>query len=38
MEGEAKMAPISYRSQQISRIRNYRHDLDNITKNLVSKN
>ncbi|XP_052106889.1 vesicle transport through interaction with t-SNAREs homolog 1B-like [Mytilus californianus] len=34
MEGEAKMAPISYRSQQISRIRNYRRDLDNITKNV----
>jgi hypothetical protein len=35
MEGEAKRAPISYRTQQLSRIRNYRQDLETVTKTLV---
>lgn len=34
MEGEAKLAPMSYRTEQLSRIRNYRRDLETITKNL----
>jgi hypothetical protein len=32
MEGEAKRAPMSYRTQQLSRIRNYRQDLETVTK------
>ena len=35
MEGEAKRAPMSYRTQQLSRIRNYRQDLETVTKILV---
>ncbi|KAJ8308989.1 hypothetical protein KUTeg_013863 [Tegillarca granosa] len=34
MEEEAKMAPISYRTQMIGKIRNYKRDLEQINKTL----
>ena len=35
MESEAKMAPINYRTQMLSHIRNFRGDLEQMTRTLV---
>ena len=36
MEEEAKPAPGTYRSQMVAKIRNYRRDLDKLSRDLVS--
>ncbi|KAK3727585.1 hypothetical protein RRG08_009806 [Elysia crispata] len=34
MEGEAKLAPVNYRTQMLGRIRHYRNDIDQLARNL----
>lgn len=35
MESEAKVAPVNYRTQMISKIRHYHTDIEQISRNLV---
>lgn len=36
MEEEAKVAPMSYRTQMLSQLRNYRRDIDQLSGALAS--
>lgn len=36
MEEEAKVAPMSYRTQMLSQLRNYRRDIDQLSRALAS--
>ena len=36
MEDELKTAPMPYRSQMISRVRTYKSDMENLTRQMVS--
>lgn len=37
MEGEAKVAPVQYRTQMLSRLRSYRRDLEQLSQQLQKK-
>ena len=36
MENEAKAAPVQYRTQMLGRLRNYRRDVDQMSKDVVN--
>ena len=36
MENEAKAAPVQYRTQMLGRLRNYRRDLDQMSRDVVN--
>ncbi|ESO99579.1 hypothetical protein LOTGIDRAFT_141904 [Lottia gigantea] len=37
MEGEAKVAPVNYRTQMLGRIRNYKSDIESISRSLKQR-